>query len=139
CLFLLSIAYGVLCNHDSRGWFLATTVHLPRAVLFSPQGDLMASSAIDSLVQPLKKSPTSVSEVPRLVSLELLVTDSDSIAELLLHEEGAERDAYALCALRIGLLSLRHARGQIDADAVKREGDRMLWDLRQTLELNRTQ
>ena len=99
----------------------------------------MASSAIDSPVQSLKKSPASVSEAPRLVSLELLVADSDSIAELLLHEEGPERDGYALCALRIGLLSLRHARGQIDADAVRREGDRMLWDLRQTLELNRTQ
>lgn len=99
----------------------------------------MASLATDTLIEAPKKLPTSVGEVPRLVSLELLVTDSDSIVELVLHQEGVEREEYALCALRIGLLSLRHARGQVDADAVKREGDRMLSDLRQMLELNRAQ
>jgi hypothetical protein len=78
----------------------------------------------------------SIGEVPRLVHLDLVVTDSDSISELLLYGE-SDREEYALCALRIGLLSLRHARGQIDADAVKREGDRLLSDLKQALEANR--
>jgi hypothetical protein len=40
---------------------------------------------------------------------------------LVVFSEGRERDEYALAALRIGLLSLRHARGQIDAEAVKQE------------------
>jgi hypothetical protein len=77
--------------------------------------------------------------MPRLVRLELVVTDSDSICELVQHEEGADRDEYALSALRVGLLSLRHARGQIDVESVKHEGDRILADLRQALELNRSQ
>ena len=96
----------------------------------------MSTLTMQTIIDPPKMPPASVGEAPRLVHLELLVTDPDSIAELLLQGE-SEREDYALCALRIGLLSLRHARGQIDADAVKREGDRLLSDLRQVLEANR--
>ena len=49
----------------------------------------------------------------KAILLELLVSDPDSLRELLQKEEGRERNEYALAALRIGLLSLRHARGQI--------------------------
>lgn len=97
----------------------------------------MTSLAMHTFTEPPKMPPASVGEAPRLVRLELVVSDSDSIAELVLYQ-GAEREEYALCALRIGLLSLRHARGQIDADAVKREGDRLLSDLKQALEANRS-
>jgi hypothetical protein len=76
-------------------------------------------------------------DTPRLLRLELVVTDTDSITELTAHEEGADRTDYALSALRIGLLSLRHARGQIDAESIRREGERLLADLRQALELSR--
>jgi hypothetical protein len=38
---------------------------------------------------------------------------------------------------KLGLLSLKHARGQIDADAIQREGNRLLWDLQQALETSR--
>jgi hypothetical protein len=82
----------------------------------------------------VKRPPTSVSDASRFIRLELAITDADSIAELLLHGEGVERNDYAVGALRIGLISLRHARGQIDADAVKREGDRLLSELKQSLE-----
>lgn len=71
--------------------------------------------------------------------LELLVSDPDSLRELLQKGEGRERDEYALAALRIGLLSLRHARGQIDAEAVKHEGKRLLADLKHALEQSRTE
>ena len=70
--------------------------------------------------------------------LEILVSDHDSLTELLQKAEGRERNEYALAALRIGLLSLRHARGQIDADAVKHEGERLLHDLQTALEQSRT-
>ncbi len=80
-----------------------------------------------------------VSDLPRILKLELLVTDSDSITELVQHGEGSDRNEYATCALRVGLLSLKHARGQFDVESVKREGDRMLADLKQALEVNRIQ
>lgn len=70
--------------------------------------------------------------------LELLVSDFDSVTELLQKGEGRERNEYALAALRIGLLSLRHARGQIDAEAVKHEGERLLADLKHALEQSRS-
>jgi len=73
------------------------------------------------------------------IILELLVSDPDSLRELLQKVEGRERDEYALAALRIGLLSLRHARGQIDAEAVKHEGERLLADLKHALEQSRSE
>lgn len=73
------------------------------------------------------------------VVLEILVSDHDSLTELFQKAEGRERNEYALAALRIGLLSLRHARGQIDAEAVKHEGERLLLDLNHVLEKSRNE
>jgi len=74
---------------------------------------------------------------PQSVVLELRVTDRDSVLELLQKSEGRERDEYALIALRIGLLSLKHAGGQIDADMVRHEGEKLLLDLNHALEQSR--
>ena len=73
------------------------------------------------------------------VLLEVRVSDSDSVAELLLKPEGRERDEYALIGLRIGLLSLKHARGQIDADLVRHEGEKLLLDLNHALQQSRSE
>jgi len=73
----------------------------------------------------------------RSILLELRVSDHDSITELLQKPEGRERDEYALIALRIGLLSLKHAGGQIDADAVRHEGERLLRDMNQAFDQSR--
>ena len=86
---------------------------------------------------PLRKPPASADSPVESVPLSLIVTDHDSVTELLQKESGRERDEYALIALRIGVLALRHARGQIDADAVKREGDRLLGDLKIALDQSR--
>src|SRR2546428_1274743 len=75
-----------------------------------------------------------MAELPASICLELIVTDPDSVKELVLREKGHDRSEYSLCALRIGLLSLKHARGQIDADAVRREGDRLLHELSETMQ-----
>lgn len=77
--------------------------------------------------------------IPASLRLELVVTDVDSVQELILRDSGRDRGEYSVCALRIGLLSLKHARGQIDADAVRREGDRLIREMDQTLEIYRTQ
>jgi hypothetical protein len=99
----------------------------------------MTNLAMQTMVEPPKKPVASANEIPRFLCIDLAITDSDCISELLLHEEGIERQQYALSALKIGLLSLRHARGQVDADSVRREGDRLLVDLRHILESSRTQ
>ena len=65
----------------------------------------------------------------RQVSLHLVVEDQQMIADLEAAPQGAERDALAMNALRIGLLALRQARGRIDADAVRAEGERLLESL----------
>jgi len=68
------------------------------------------------------------------VHLDIDVTDPDSVRELNLKQEGRARNEYALSALHIGVLSMKHAEGQIDADAVRREGDHMLQELGHALE-----
>jgi len=83
--------------------------------------------------------PAAVDPIPESLTLLLMVTDRDSLGELIEKAEGRERDQYALTALRIGLLALKHARGQIDADAVRREGENLLADLRNALEQSRSE
>ncbi len=85
--------------------------------------ELHFAATDDDLVRPLTGNGQSMpSELP----LSLLVTDRDTIAELWPRREGDPRDDYALEALRIGVLALRQARGQLDADLIQRESQRML-------------
>ena len=73
------------------------------------------------------------------VLLNLVVSDRETVAELIQRSDGRERDEYALAALRIGVLSLKHARGQIDADAVRLEGEKLLKDLKSALDGSRNE
>jgi hypothetical protein len=98
----------------------------------------MANSTI-SLDIPSRKPPVPTGGEPQSLALMLTVSDRDSVAELLARREGRDRDEYALTALRIGLLSLKHARGQIDADAVRHEGERLLAELRHALEQSQSE
>jgi hypothetical protein len=91
------------------------------------------------VTMPLGKFPASTDSNPQSVILELRVSDHDSVLELFQKTEGRERDEYALIALRIGLLSLKHARGQIDVDAVRHEGEKLLRDLNHALEQSRSE
>lgn len=91
----------------------------------------------DSLVP--RKPVVSVDDDAQSIPLTLVVSDRETVAELLQRNGGRERDEYALAALRIGVLSLKHARGQIDADAVRREGEKLLQDLTNALEGSRNE
>jgi hypothetical protein len=73
------------------------------------------------------------------VRLELEVRDPDTVAELLNHPIGEQRDEFALAALRIGVLALRQARGRLDGDLIQRETERMLSALDGQLRLHATQ
>lgn len=72
-------------------------------------------------------------EVAGPESLHLLVTDAEVVAELRRLSSGAARQRFALDALRIGVLSMRAAGGEIDARAVRDAGQQLLLELKGVL------
>jgi hypothetical protein len=76
-----------------------------------------------------------VQDVGQDLELELMlhVRDVDVRAELEQYPDGRPRHDYALGALKVGVLALRHAQGRVDVDRIKAEGDRLLTDLRDGL------
>jgi len=77
---------------------------------------------------------TASNELPDALSLELTVEDRDTLRALVQHAEGADREEYALEALKIGVLALRHASGAWDADFIQRETTRLIETLRHQLD-----
>jgi hypothetical protein len=75
-----------------------------------------------------------IEALPLRYELRLTLSDADIIRDLHAIPEGLERDAQATSALKIGLLALRQANTVVDAETIRREGDRLLRDLRSTLE-----
>jgi hypothetical protein len=73
-------------------------------------------------------------EMPYSLELELVVRDRDVIAALAEYPEGRERNDYALEAIKIGVLALRHVGGQATADVIQRESARLVKDMQQTLD-----
>lgn len=73
--------------------------------------------------------PTAERELPDSLPIALEVDDRESIAALVQFDEGPDREQFALKALRIGVLALGQARGQIDVQAVRSECERMLTTL----------
>jgi hypothetical protein len=78
-------------------------------------------------------------DLPYNLLLELNVTDAEVIAELCQRTEGQQRDQYALSALRLGALALKQARGQVDAQALKREGERLFAEVAKALATHQSQ
>src|SRR5690348_10102038 len=72
-------------------------------------------------VRPLPTEKTSV-------TLKLEVTDPEVVAELR-KREGDERDLFALSALRIGVLAMRSANGQVDSNVIHTAGLKLIADL----------
>ncbi len=78
-------------------------------------------------------------EVPQRdpLYLHLSVTDPESVALLCEVQEGRDRQELALTALKIGILSLKAARGTVDGVAIRQEGDRLLGTLEERLNKHR--
>ena len=70
--------------------------------------------------------PSASDDLPVSLPVEIVVHDRETIAELCSLTEGDERDRFAQDALRIGVLALRQARGEIDVQQIRRESDRFL-------------
>lgn len=67
------------------------------------------------------------------MELDLRISDPDLREELKKHEEGEERDTFAILAMRIGVMAIRYAQGQIDADKIQQEGKRIIEKTESTL------
>jgi len=67
------------------------------------------------------------------IDLKLRVTDPEVLEELRRRHDESQREAYALSALRVGVLAFRHASGGIDVEQVRAEGDRLMAGLRAAL------
>lgn len=80
-------------------------------------------------------------EKPVLEEMEirLRITEPELIAEIAAYPEGRIRDDYIRTALRIGVLALRQAEGQIDSQAVRSEGERLLQEMAHRLDEHRRQ
>lgn len=83
-------------------------------------------------------SPETFGNEVSSVHIALDVTDAESVREICNKKEGRQRTEYALNALTVGLLSLRHARGQVDADAIRREGERIIGEMDKSLDAYRS-
>jgi hypothetical protein len=70
---------------------------------------------------------------PKTLTLHLEIEDPEVLAELERRLDPGERTAFAHTALRIGVLALRSAGGQVDAAAVREAGAKLLGDLRELL------
>lgn len=66
--------------------------------------------------------------------LDLLIDDREVVRALLEYQEGEVRNQYAVEALKIGVLALRHVGGQVSADSLRREGDRLVGGLQKTFD-----
>ncbi|MEX2142316.1 MAG: hypothetical protein WD894_23810 [Pirellulales bacterium] len=97
--------------------------------------DLTATDGDDTRAHASNGAQT----LPGSLLLALNVTDRDTIAELYHRPEGELRDEYALQALRIGVLALRQARGQVDGEVIQRESQRMLANLEHQLQSHAAQ
>ena len=73
-----------------------------------------------------------VDTIPGIV-LRLEVSDPDVVAELNKYADGLSRDRCALSALRLGVLALRQAAGELDATTIRSATQGMLTDLGQLL------
>ena len=71
-------------------------------------------------------------QVP-VLRLVLDISDSEVSQELKQYPEGPARDRYALCALRLGVLALRQASGELDAVAVREAGQSLIANLGEVL------
>ena len=67
------------------------------------------------------------------IDLSLHISDPDLVAELSKREE-PERSEFAISAMKIGVIAFRYSPGQIDAQQIRHEGERIIKDLGDALD-----
>ena len=77
---------------------------------------------------------TADGDLPIQLPLELLIDDPEIIRALVEYPEGEARNEYAIEAMKIGVLALRHVGGQVGADTIRRENDRLVTSVQKTFD-----
>jgi hypothetical protein len=77
-------------------------------------------------------------DLPFPLPLELFIDDPEIIRALVEYPEGESRNQYAIEAMKIGVLALRHVGGQVSADVFRREGDRLVGGLQKTFDQHKS-
>jgi hypothetical protein len=90
------------------------------------------SDLFDSGTATARDAASDDGELPYSLELDLVVRDRDVISALAEYPDGRERNEYALEALKIGVLALRHVGGQATADMIQRESARLVKDMQQS-------
>ncbi|MCA8989429.1 MAG: hypothetical protein KDA78_17395, partial [Planctomycetaceae bacterium] len=90
--------------------------------------------SVSRTTRPDLDRPGTGQGLPFGMSLDLIVNDPEVVQELSQFEEGDPREKFALQALKIGVLALKQARGQIDADVLRAEGKELLLGLQSKLD-----
>lgn len=72
------------------------------------------------------------------IYLHLALTDPEVVAAVSEYPNGPQRTDFVATCVKIGVLSLRAARGVVDGDAIRREGDRLIDQLTERLTAYRT-
>jgi hypothetical protein len=91
--------------------------------------------ALEPLTPP---APSQRRRPAQPVLLTLEVSDPDVLAELANHP-GIDRERFAMSALRVGVLALRTASGQIDAAAIREAGTALVGEVRDLLSARATE
>ncbi len=79
------------------------------------------------------RRPPSSGGLGSSIILSLVIEDPDILHQLRQFSEGPSQDAFALSAMKIGVLALRQAQGQVDADTLRQEGQHLMSELKQEL------
>ena len=79
------------------------------------------------------KTNGSAPDLTSTMELLLHIDDRELCDELSRHGDGRERHDFAISSMKIGSIALRQAQGRIDAEHVRREGDRIIENLGQSL------
>ena len=85
-------------------------------------------ASVDPLFESAQTSVINASP-QKALELHLHVTDPEVVAELEKNPDGPDRERFALSALRLGVLALRQARGELDVGVVREAGQKILHDL----------
>ncbi|MBA2962535.1 MULTISPECIES: hypothetical protein [Ramlibacter] len=82
-------------------------------------------------IAPIQTRPSGSSSEPAIVTF--AVNDPEVLLALGEYPEGSARTNFLVTALKVGVLSLKAARGTLDTDTVRREGDRLMEQLGERL------
>jgi len=108
-----------------------------RSGRFVSKGNLMTELLNETLFaasRPIHRDESLNNDGEFPLPLELVIHDRDVIRALMEYPEGHERNQFAIEALKIGVLALRHVGGQVSADLIQRESARLVKDMQQTLD-----